>query len=168
MSLYVLSHIAAWTQGRPLLPALRNSGRFLTIPLTQSAMRRRYKNNFKNTDVVVLLACTLSTNQAKSCECKLEIQKKIIYSHSWYSTTNSYQQSSSFYALIGCDTVRILYGLDHGVPNSAHFLLEAIFIYFIFFHHNLAKSSNITLLSQKEFELTISGIINCSLWFIYD
>ena len=30
----MLSHIAAWTQGRPLLPALRNSGRFLTIPLT--------------------------------------------------------------------------------------------------------------------------------------
>ena len=34
MLLYVLSHITAWTQGRPLLPALRNSGRFLTIPLT--------------------------------------------------------------------------------------------------------------------------------------
>ena len=33
MSLYVLSHITVWTQGRPLLPALRNSGRFLTIPL---------------------------------------------------------------------------------------------------------------------------------------
>ena len=26
-----------------------------------------------------------------------------------------------------------LYVLDHGVLNSAHFLLEAIFIYFIFF-----------------------------------
>ena len=33
ISLYVLSHIAAWTQGWPLLPALRNSDRFLTIPL---------------------------------------------------------------------------------------------------------------------------------------
>ena len=33
VSLYMLSHIKAWTQGRPLLPALRNSGRFLTIPL---------------------------------------------------------------------------------------------------------------------------------------
>ena len=33
MSLYMFSHITAWTQGRPLLPALRNSGRFLTIPL---------------------------------------------------------------------------------------------------------------------------------------
>ena len=31
MSLYVLLHITAWIQGRPLLPALRNSGRFLTI-----------------------------------------------------------------------------------------------------------------------------------------
>ena len=29
----MLSHIAAWTEGRPLLPALRKSGRFLTIPL---------------------------------------------------------------------------------------------------------------------------------------
>ena len=29
----MFSHITAWTQGRPLLPALRNSGRFLTIPL---------------------------------------------------------------------------------------------------------------------------------------
>ena len=29
----MLSHITAWTKGRPLLPALRNSGRFLTIPL---------------------------------------------------------------------------------------------------------------------------------------
>ena len=28
-----VSHITAWSQGRPLLPALRNSGRFLTIPL---------------------------------------------------------------------------------------------------------------------------------------
>ena len=36
MSLYVLSHITAWTQERPLLPALRNSGRFLTIPLIHS------------------------------------------------------------------------------------------------------------------------------------
>ena len=26
-----------------------------------------------------------------------------------------------------------LYVLDDGVPNSAHFFLEAIFIYFIFF-----------------------------------
>ena len=34
MSLCMLSHITAWTQGRPLLPALRNSGRFLTIPLS--------------------------------------------------------------------------------------------------------------------------------------
>ena len=33
MSLYMLSHIAAWTQGRPLLPAFCNSGRFLAIPL---------------------------------------------------------------------------------------------------------------------------------------
>ena len=33
MSLYMLSHIAAWTQGWPMLPAIRNSGRFLTIPL---------------------------------------------------------------------------------------------------------------------------------------
>ena len=33
MSLYVLSHITAWTQGQPLLPTFRNSGRFLTIPL---------------------------------------------------------------------------------------------------------------------------------------
>ena len=33
MSLYVLLHITAWTQGRPLLPALRNISRFLTIPL---------------------------------------------------------------------------------------------------------------------------------------
>ena len=33
MSLYMLSHITAWTQGRSLLLALRNSGRFLTIPL---------------------------------------------------------------------------------------------------------------------------------------
>ena len=33
-SLYVLSHITAWTQGRPWLPAPHNSGRFLTIPLT--------------------------------------------------------------------------------------------------------------------------------------
>ena len=32
----MLSHIEAWTQGRPLLPALRNSGRFLTIPLSKS------------------------------------------------------------------------------------------------------------------------------------
>ena len=30
----MLSHITAWTQGRPLLSALRNSGRFLTIPFT--------------------------------------------------------------------------------------------------------------------------------------
>ena len=37
MSLYVLSHITAWTQGRPLLPALGNSGRFLTIPLSHTA-----------------------------------------------------------------------------------------------------------------------------------
>ena len=29
----MLSHIEAWTEERPLLPALRNSGRFLTIPL---------------------------------------------------------------------------------------------------------------------------------------
>ena len=36
MSLYVLSQITAWTQGRPLLPALCNSGRFLTIPLRQN------------------------------------------------------------------------------------------------------------------------------------
>ena len=34
MSLYVLSHITTWTQGRPLLPALCISGRFLTIPLS--------------------------------------------------------------------------------------------------------------------------------------
>ena len=34
MLLYVLTHITAWTQGRPLLPVLRNSSRFLTIPLT--------------------------------------------------------------------------------------------------------------------------------------
>ena len=33
MSLNVLSHIMVWTQGRPLLSALCNSGRFLTIPL---------------------------------------------------------------------------------------------------------------------------------------
>ena len=26
-----------------------------------------------------------------------------------------------------------LYVLDHGVPNSVHFFLEAIFVYFIFF-----------------------------------
>ena len=32
----MLSHITAWTQGRPLLPALRNSGRFLTIPLSHT------------------------------------------------------------------------------------------------------------------------------------
>ena len=36
MSLYVLSHITAWTQGRPLLPALHNTDSFLTIPLTTS------------------------------------------------------------------------------------------------------------------------------------
>ena len=35
MSLYMLSHILAWTQGWPLLPALRNGGRFLTIPLSK-------------------------------------------------------------------------------------------------------------------------------------
>ena len=34
MSLYMLSHKIAWSQGRPLLPALRNSDRYLTIPLT--------------------------------------------------------------------------------------------------------------------------------------
>ena len=36
MSLYVLSQMSAWTQRRPLLPALCNSGRFLTIPLRQN------------------------------------------------------------------------------------------------------------------------------------
>ena len=34
----MLSHITAWTQGRPLLPALRNSARFLTIPLTHKIL----------------------------------------------------------------------------------------------------------------------------------
>ena len=33
MSLYVSSHITAWTQGRSLLPALRNSSRFWPFPL---------------------------------------------------------------------------------------------------------------------------------------
>ena len=46
MSLYMLSHIAAWTQGRPLLPALRNSGRFLTIPLSgQSLLKAVFRGN---------------------------------------------------------------------------------------------------------------------------
>ena len=39
MSLYVLSHITAWTQGRSLLPTLRNSGWFLTIPLNRPICR---------------------------------------------------------------------------------------------------------------------------------
>ena len=38
MSLYMLSHITAWTKGRPLLPTLRNSGRFLTIPLNRQEL----------------------------------------------------------------------------------------------------------------------------------
>ena len=32
MSLHVLLHIAAWTQGQPLLPALGNKGKILTRP----------------------------------------------------------------------------------------------------------------------------------------
>ena len=36
MSLYVLSHITAWTQGRPLLPTLRSSSRFSTILLSHN------------------------------------------------------------------------------------------------------------------------------------
>ena len=36
MSLYVLPHITAWTQGQPLLPALSNSGRFLIIHLNKN------------------------------------------------------------------------------------------------------------------------------------
>ena len=33
--------ITAWTQGRPLLPALRNSGRFVTIPLKMMSADER-------------------------------------------------------------------------------------------------------------------------------
>ena len=51
----MLSHITAWIQGRPLLPASRNSGRFLTIPLLMT-----------KTCSVLWINCTLWTHLAYS------------------------------------------------------------------------------------------------------
>ena len=51
MSLCMLSHITAWTQGRPLLPALRNSDRFLTIPLSKYPQRWQYCFSFHYNDI---------------------------------------------------------------------------------------------------------------------
>ena len=42
MLLYVLSHITVRTQGQQLLPALRNSGRLLTIPLNYLVCEKNY------------------------------------------------------------------------------------------------------------------------------
>ena len=50
MSLYMLSHIAAWTQGRPLLPALRNSGRFLTIPLRTKKKKKKERERERESE----------------------------------------------------------------------------------------------------------------------
>ena len=42
ISLYVLSHITAWTHGRPLLPPLPNRGKILTRPLRHEHVMSSY------------------------------------------------------------------------------------------------------------------------------
>ena len=62
MSLCMLSHITAWTQERPLLPALRNSGRFLTIPLILNLPLYQHGQE-KNTPTELPSSTSESTNR---------------------------------------------------------------------------------------------------------
>ena len=134
MSLYVLSHITAWTQGQPLLPVLCNSGRFLTIPLTHIAhnvihfVMHVYTHRL-SPPVVKMVAHLLPVGLAIWRLAKMHVQKveqnvteSITLSHFRWQVTprlTCHTHPLLYYTMTTCGTYRFLTRLLEGIFSDS-------------------------------------------------